>query len=194
MLLACLAQAPVAHAALLSLQPGNTVAGNGDTVSLDLIVSGLGDFGPDSLGAFDVSVGYDSAVLAFAGYTLGIFLGSVDLFESIDASGGAAGGAVNVAQVSLLSDVSLNNLQPGQFLLASLRFNVLDLGPGASTALSIQQGALLADALGGQLPVAESARATITSRTSIPTPATWAMILCGLAGLRMARRLNAGSR
>ena len=42
LLLACLAQAPAAHAALLSLQPFDTLAENGDTVSLDLVVSAPG--------------------------------------------------------------------------------------------------------------------------------------------------------
>ncbi|MBK6738470.1 MAG: hypothetical protein IPG64_11380 [Haliea sp.] len=118
---------PAAHAALLALQPFDTLAENGDTVSLDLVVSGLGNFGPDSLGAFDIFVGYDTGALSFAGYTLGNLLGRVDLFEAIDASGGAGGGAVNIAEVSLLSATSLNTPQPGQFVLASLRFDVLDL-------------------------------------------------------------------
>jgi hypothetical protein len=187
-------QAPAAHATLLGLQPGNTVAGTGDTVTLDLVVSGLGDFGPDSLGAFDISVGYDIAALSFVGYTLENFLGRVDLFEAIDASGGDVGGAVNISEVSLLSAVSLNNLQPGEFVLATLRFDVLDLGAGATTALSILQGALLVDATGSQLPVTRTTQATITSRAQVPLPGTLLLLLGGLASWRLTRWMHAASR
>jgi parallel beta-helix repeat protein len=187
LLLACLAQAPAAHAALLSLQPFDTLAENGDTVSLDLMVSGLGNFGPDSLGAFDIFVGYDTAALSFAGYTLGNLLGRVDLFEAIDASGGAGGGAVNIAEVSLLSATSLNTLQPGQFVLASLRFDVLDLNAGASTALSILQGALLADAAGSRLAISGTTQATISSRAAVPLPGTLLLLLSALASWPLTR-------
>jgi hypothetical protein len=193
-LLACLTQAPSAHATLLSLQPNATLAGTGDTVSLDLMISGLGDFGPDSLGAFDISVGYDAAVLSFAGYTLENFLGRIDLLEALDASSGAGGGAVNIAEVSLLSAVSLNNLQPGEFVLASLRFDVLDLAAGATTALSVLPGALLVDATGSQLPVTRTAQATITSRASVPLPGTLLLLLGGLASWRLARWMHTASR
>jgi hypothetical protein len=189
-LLAFMAQANLAHATLLSLQPDTTVAGNGETVSLDLIVSGLGNFGPDSLGAFDVSVAYDTAVLSFAGYTLNNLLGDLDLFLAIDASGGASGGAVNVAEVSLLSAVSLNALQPGEFLLASLSFDVLDLAGGASTQLSIQRGALLADATGSALQFSSAAPATVAGRVSVPLPGTLLLVLGGLVSWSVTRRLR----
>lgn len=193
-LLACLMQAPAAHAALLGLQPTNTLASSGDTVTLDLIISGLGNFGPDSLGAFDISVGYDTSVLSFVGYTLGNYLGRIDLSEAIDASGGASGTAVNVSEVSLLSAVSLNNLQPGEFVLASLRFDVLDLGAGASTALSILQGALLADETGSQLRIAGTTQATISSRAQVPLPGTLLLLLGGLASWRVTRRMHTARR
>ncbi|MEZ5572747.1 MAG: cohesin domain-containing protein [Halioglobus sp.] len=189
-LLACIAQAPVAQATMLSLQPGETLANTGDTVSLDLIVSGLGAFSPDSLGAFDISVAYDAAVLSFAGYSLENFLGNIGLSEAIDASGGASGGAVNVAEVSLLSAVGLNNLQPGEFVLASLSFNVLSLGVGAATELSIQQGALLADAAGSRLQFTDAGSATIVNRGSIPLPGTLLLLLGSLLSWRVSHRLT----
>jgi hypothetical protein len=92
-----LMQTPVAHAALIALQPSSTYATTGDSISLDLVVSGLGNFGPDSLGAFDISVGYDPGALSFTSYSLGNFLGNIALAEAIDSSSGNLGSAVNLA-------------------------------------------------------------------------------------------------
>lgn len=188
LLLACIAQAPIAHATLLSLQPDTTFADNGDTVWLNLVVSGLGDYGPDSLGAFDISVAYDMAVLSFASYSLNSFLGDLGLAEAIDASGGASGGTVNIAEVSLLSAVGLNTLQPAEFILASLRFDVLDLGIGTTTQLSILGDALLADAAGSRLAVTGAGSATIASR--IPLPGTLLLLLGGFFSWSISRRLQ----
>lgn len=186
---ALLAKAPIAHSALIDFQPQSSLAGTGDSVSLDLLVSDLGDFGPDSLGAFDVFVGFDSSVLSFTGYSLGGFLGDIDLAEAIDASTGAVGGAVNVAEVSLLSVADLNALQPGQFGLATLNFDVIDLAVGAVTELSILSGSTLADAFGKEIDSIELGSARIQS---VPVPGTLLLLFASLFGwltLRKAERV-----
>ena len=182
-----LAQAPVSHAALLSLQPDTSVASNGDTVSFELFVSGLGDFSPDSLGAFDLSVSYDTSVLSFADYSIGNFLGDLAGFTALDVSGGDSGGAVNLAEISLLLPASLDALQPDSFLLASLSFDVLNLAPGATTSLDIVDGAVLSDAVGATLAVSTSRPATIGA---IPLPGTLLLILGGMLGWRASLSAN----
>jgi hypothetical protein len=181
-LFTCIAQVPVAHATLLSLQPDTTFAGTGDSISLDLIVSGLGDFGPDSLGAFDVSVEYDAAVLSFASYALGSLLGDLGLFEAIDASAGDSGVSVNVAEVSLLSAVSLNALQPGEFVLASLNFDVLNRSMGGATQFSIASSPILAEAGGSRLPVTDTVSAIVEGRASVPLPGMPVLFLIAMFG------------
>ncbi|CAA0094440.1 Uncharacterised protein [Halioglobus japonicus] len=183
--LVCMAQAPVTHAALLSLQPDTSFASNGDTVSFELIVSGLGNFAPDSLGAFDLSVSYDNAVLSFADYTLGNFLGDLAGFTALDVSSGDIGAAVNLAEISLLLPASLNALQPDSFLLASLSFDVLALAPGATTSLSILDGAVLSDATGSALQASTGQPATIGA---IPLPGTLLLILSGMLGWSASRK------
>ena len=182
----CMAQASTVHAALLSLEPDTALVDNGDTVSLALVVSGLGNFSADSLGAFDVSVAYDAAALSFANYTLGdFFLGDTSLFTALDVSGGDSGGEVNVAQVSLLSAATLNTRQPDSFILAFLNFDVIGLTAGASTEVSLPGNAVLGDQNGSALPVTTGRSATITT---VPVPGTLLLMLGGLLGWNAAAR------
>jgi hypothetical protein len=180
-------QAPLAHSALIGLQPDTTFASSGDSIALDLVISELGDFGTDSLGAFDISVGFDVSVLSFASYNLGGFLGDVGMSEAIDASAGDVGGAVNIAEVSLLSISNLDTLQPGEFILATLNFNVVDLVGGAMTQLSVLSGAVLADALGEGIEPAGLGTATVEG--FVPLPGTLYLVAVSiLAWLTLKRR------
>tara|TARA_R110000823_G_scaffold139607_4_gene269491 strand:- start:30466 stop:31071 length:606 start_codon:yes stop_codon:yes gene_type:complete len=183
----CAAHMPAAHAALLDFRVSSADAVMGESVSVDIVVSGLGDFSPDSLGAFDVSVAYDPVVFALSGYTLGAFLGDPGSAESLDASAGDIGGSVNIAQVSLLANAALHALQPGEFALATLDFDVLDLAIGATSQLSFA-GALLGDTGGSALPATSGGPATFVGRAEVPTPATALLLLGGLLSLRAARR------
>ena len=178
-------QAPLAHSTLIGFQPDYTYASTGDSISLDLVISDLGNFGSDSLGAFDISVGFDASVLSFTSYSLGDFLGNVDLLEAIDGSTGAVGGAVNVAEVSLLSELDLDTLQPGAFTLATLNFAVIDLGVGAETQLSVLSG-LLADAAGMALSATTSVPASVQGgsppASGVPVPGTLFLLIASLFG------------
>lgn len=190
LLFICLFQIPLARAALIEIQPGFMSAGTGDSVSLDLVVSGLGESGPDSLGAFDISVGFDVSALSFTGYSLGGYLGDIGIGEAIDASSGDTGGAVNVAEVSLLSEVNLDTLQPGAFTVATLNFDIIDLEGGAATQLSILSGPILADASGFALSeVTTSGPATIESQVQgVPLPGTPVLFIAALIAWLSVRR------
>jgi hypothetical protein len=189
LLLVCIAQAPVAHAVLLSVQPDTTFAANDDLVSLDIVVSGLGNFGPDSLGAFDVFMGYDATVLSFSGYSLNNLLGDLG-GQAIDSSAGDLGGSVNIAEVSLLAAAMLDALQPDEFIMASLNFDVLDLAIGATTELSILPGAVLSSAFGQPLSVTGGLSATIEGRAAVPLMGTLWLLLGGFISWSAARRLR----
>jgi hypothetical protein len=182
LLLGSLVQIPLAHSALIQLQPGTTFAGTGDSFSLDLVISDLGNFTPDSLGAFDISVGFDASALSFTSYSLGSFLGDVSLFEAIDGSGGDVGGAVNVREVSLLTALDLDALQTSAFTLATLNFDVIDLAVGAVTELSVLPGAVLSDAVGDPLSVTTSGPASIEAVGSVPAPGTLFLFMASMCG------------
>lgn len=187
LLFTLLGQASVANATLLSLQPDISTAQNGDSLAVELLVSGLGDFGPQSLSAFDIEIGFDPAVLSFTGYSLGGLLGDPGLFEAIDLSSGDLGASVNLSLVSLLAAVDLDALQPGAFSLATARFDVISLPVGAATSVSLLTGAILADTGGTALPFTSGAPAVIANRAAVPTPGTLWLLLGALVGWRTLR-------
>lgn len=188
-----------AGAVSLSLQPGSQTARPSDTVSLDLVVDGLGDFAPDSLGDFDIDIGYDMSALSFLGYSLGSFLGDIGLGEAIDFSSGDLGGAINLAELSLLDPDAisgpsflgpyLDDIQPGSFTLVTLDFSVDVLTPGSSTIVSIDTVNAMGDGFGLPLTVDATSDAVISA---VPLPAGVWLFVSGLLGLiGSARRKKA---
>jgi hypothetical protein len=183
LLLAGFMQAPVARAALIELQPSPLLAATtGDSIAINLVVSGLG---ADSLGAFDISVGFDSSALSFTGYSLGNYLGNINLLEAIDGSVGNTGSAVNVAEVSLLSAFDLDTLQPGLFTLATFNFNVINLAAGTVTQLSVLSGPVLGDALGSAIAVTGLGS---TSVGTVPIPGTLLLLTASAFGWLILKR------
>ena len=83
-----------ALAVSLSLTPAANIAASGDSVTLNLKISGLG---ANTMGDFDVDIAYDSSRLSLTGFTLGSFLGDIALGEALDFSGGDTGGVINLA-------------------------------------------------------------------------------------------------
>lgn len=175
-------QAPLAHATLIALQPSLLLATTGDSISLNLVISELGT---DSLGAFDISVGFDSSVLSFTSYSLGNYLGNINLLEAIDASAGVAGGTINVAEVSLLTALDLDALQSDGFTLATLNFNVTNLAFGTQTQLSVLSGPVLGDALGSSIAVTGLGSASVGT---IPVPGTLLLLTSAMLGWLTVKR------
>jgi hypothetical protein len=182
------AHAPFSHAAFIDLQLNEPVAANGESVVLDIIVGGLGDFAPDSIGAFDISIDFDALALSFSSYALGGYLGDIGLTQALDSSFGDLGGSVNLAEVSLLAAAGLDALQPGEFILASLNFDVIDLPLGAPSVFSLAQGAILADTEGFALQTNSNASATLVGGAPVPIPGTLFLLLGGLFSWTFALR------
>jgi len=121
----------------------------GTTVSVTVTVMGIEALTEPSLGAFDLDLGYDPAVLAFSDVEFGTFLGGP--IQSIQDEV-AAGGVVDFAEVSLLfPNVLLQNLQPDSFLLATVHFASL-ASEATLTTLTLSQ-ALLSDGNGQRIAV-----------------------------------------
>jgi hypothetical protein len=146
----------------------------GTSVSVDVVISGLGDFTSPSLGAFDLDIAFDPSILSLSSVVFGPFLGDISLAEAI-ASDTPGVGTVNVFEVSFLLDFELDALQPGSFPLVTLNFDTLNSGTSPLTITS----ATLSDAFGYLL----SYTASEGSVTVTPEPGTWVLMLSGLAGL-----------
>lgn len=111
----------------LSLQPSPQTINVGDSASMDLVVSGLGNLSSPSLGAFDLELSYDPAIISTASLTFGNFLDLGNL-RSSKFSDLTTAGVIHLDEVSFESSSDLNNAQPDTFTLATLGFKGLAAG------------------------------------------------------------------
>ncbi len=125
----------------------------GSEISCSVAVSGLGDAGSPSLGAFDFDLTYDPSILAFNSLIfgdpglaslLGPPFGSIGGF-----SVNAISGLVNQFEVSLELPETLDMYQAGGFVLTTLSFTTLTAG---ITGLDIS-ALILSDSRGNPLAV-----------------------------------------
>ena len=115
----------IASAVSLSVTPAVQTIGPTDTVDVGILVSGLGDFGPDSLGAFDLDVTFDASILSYQAVTFGDPL----LGDQLDIFGLGSitdvvptSGTVEVLEVSLDDPFDLDSLQASTFQLVTVTF------------------------------------------------------------------------
>jgi hypothetical protein len=174
-----------AMAVSLSLEPASETAILGDEINFLLNISGLTAGGPDSLGAFSLDVTYDPMILAFSTVTFGNYLGDLDplLFEADAYFDDSIPGVLYLDEVSFLSDLELDLLQPADFSLASLKFTGIGLG----VSNVVLKNVVLVDALANELinPTLGDGSVTVTP---VPEPATILLLAVGIGGLGFVRR------
>ena len=136
-------QAP-ATAITLEFTPNSQTTTLNSQISVDLAISGLGAGTEPSLGAFDISLGFDSSVIAFDNAVFG---------DQLDLLGiGSINGTditifppeINLFEISLNSVEALNDLQADSFTLATVTFDAVGIGTSSLTFNDVT----LADAFG----------------------------------------------
>jgi hypothetical protein len=158
----------------------------GDSLDFAVVVSGTAAGSGPSVGAFDLDVSFDPAILSPTGVGFGPWLGDPALFEALTDFFFSVG-VIDLAEISLLSPAELDALQPDSFVLATLSFEAL--GPGTSPLIFSE--VLVDDAFGAKLAIEAGAG----SVTVVPEPCTLALLgasLTGLGAWRRRRRVASG--
>ncbi|WP_181902180.1 PEP-CTERM sorting domain-containing protein [Thalassotalea euphylliae] len=175
---------------MLSFDPAFQISSTGNSVSLTLMASGLGDQSPESLGAFDLDVLYDSSVLSYTDHTLSDGLGDIALGEALDSSLGDDGaGTLGLAVVSFLGAAFLDANQAGEFALAQISFDVDMLAIPDFTTVSLQ-GIAFSDADGIAITDVSLGNAIIaTQARDVPEPTSLALLSLAVLGMLGRKRL-----
>lgn len=158
----------------------------GDTVSVDLWISGLAPSAGAALGGFDLETGYNGSITNYQNTAFGTSLNDYD-FDFLSADE-LSPNAVRHAGVSLSFDLSD---QLSAFKLFTMEFTATQAGESLLALSSV----LLADEFGLELLDAQTYTANITVEggfVSVPEPGTLALLVAGLAALGW-RRSRAGA-
>ncbi len=175
-----------AWAILIEFQPAAQMVEVGDSLGVDIVVSGLSD-AREIVSAYNLDVTYDASVLTATGVTLGLFLGSdpscFDLPLPPCSFTLTTPGVVNLAEVSLLGDAELADLQSDSVILATLLFDALAEGMSTLDFLSFDE--LGIDVTGRaidlepqRLQFSDVGTGTVT--VGVPEPGTLWLLVTGL--------------
>jgi hypothetical protein len=167
-----LAAAP-AGALSVSFLPSSVDAGVGGEIAFDVVVSGLGG---ESVGSYDLDLSFDAARLAFDSFEFGDLLGGP--VGSIQSSG-AAGGIVDLAEVSLLLPAQLDALQGDPVVLGTARFAVV---AGGASSVTVSQ-AIVGNGVGRRLNVTSTGSVRVNGGPAIPEPGALALFALGLTAV-----------
>ena len=184
-------------AVTISFQPETQNVNLGDTPTINLIISDLGDHKSVSLSTFDLDLLFDPNVLGID-TTDGDGDGVIDNVDidprsQLDIYGWhqnylsarlTASGVLNIYDLSFDTESDLNNYQDGSFPLATVTFNAIGVG---TSILSINPATLrLGDAAGNSL-TASLANGSINV-TPVPIPTTCLLMSVSLIGLWKLKR------
>lgn len=176
--------------AVLSLDPSSQSVAAGTPVSVDLIISGLGNGDAPALSGYTgLQIAYDDTILQPIDVAFTSRLGDVtDPFQVVYSVNTFFPGFIGLDQVSLLDAATLFGLQTtpsGSFVLATLTFNTIAAG---NSALTISAG-VLSDELGNTISATtQNGSVLVTGGSPVPEPSTLLLLTAGLGAIVVRRR------
>ena len=181
----CIAASFNANAISIDLIADNTAINLGDSVEVQVRISGTED--DIALGTYDVDFNYDASLFNISSIIWGDALqgNQLDLlgFGSLqDYSNGS--GWLNLFELSFDSAMDLEMLQSGEFTLFSILLNSIAIG---SSEFSLTN-TIFGDAYGNELSIDQinTTRVNISS-VSVPEPSTIFLLLAGLLAITALR-------
>jgi hypothetical protein len=180
------------------LPPGSIFIGN--TATVDVVISGLGNLAAPSLSTFDIDLLFNSSVLGvnttdanMDGIMDRVTLDPTGQLDVLGIGGNpvsagvTAPGTLNLFELSLDSITDFDSMQAGSFTLARITFDASALGTSPLTLLMNSLG----DANGDPLPATLGTGSLTVSPQQpgqVPEPCTWLLLATGSAGLLMYGR------
>lgn len=120
-----------ATAITLGFFPSSQTTNLGSQVTIDLVVSDLGNNTAPSLGAFDVVLGFDADIIAFESLEFGDQLNPSSSVFPFRGETFIPPDSINLFEISGESSADLIEFQPSSFTLATFIFEAVDLGTSA---------------------------------------------------------------
>lgn len=174
----------------ISFEPVDTTVNVGDSVDVDVVISGLADAN-EIVSTYDLFIGYDASVLTASNVTFGPYLDDF-LFPSIQFTDFSNPGSLEFGEISFLSDYELEAIQPGSFTLATLTFDTITSG---FSDLIFEPHPLFdvidvkgRDALILDLTADAGGITVIEPTVSVPEPESLMLLLIGLLLLNISSR------
>jgi hypothetical protein len=187
--LICVSWCVSVNAYWIGVVPSQITLPLNSSFSFDIVMTGLEADG-QVLSVYDLTIGYNPAILQFAAAQSGGGLGSGSMFLS-----GPAGGLVSLFELSTLPDADLAALQGNSLTLATLSFTGIGLGtsPLAFDDLLALGGAQFLNA-GGQfetfdlltLPYTVGSASATVAPNAVPEPGTLLLLALALPLLAFA--------
>lgn len=177
-----------AFAITINFQPLSTSAYIGETIDVDVVVSGLISVN-EIVSTYDLFIGYDAATLNASSVSFGPYLDDF-LYPSFQFEDLNTPGSLNFGEISFLFDDELAVLQPDSFTLATISFDAIAIGNSELTFephpffgvidIKGREAQILSlDAGTGLINVMESP-------VSVPEPESFLLLLVGLLLLTMS--------
>lgn len=186
--LGLLAFSSVGLASTILVNPSSQVVASGSTAEVRIGFSNVGDTPPWTLGAYDVQMYYDPALLTLQTITYG----DTDYGNQLDQSGygtltmsdTSTPGFVRLIEISFDAPMTLDAYQRHNFDLASLFFQT----QGSGLSPLILQANMLSDAGGVPMEAVVLDGSLQVAQAAVPEPAMWVLLGSGLTAVGLWRR------